>query len=216
MENIRWINTEEYLRNKNGDKPDPKINPVDRFKEVVAEFGPPDFLNPNPKGMAWWDEDTLKKRGKIWQSIMLIDEALVHDSPEPHYDFLYTFYKHGIPKNKVCDVIGISDSITYDKLKHELMARCHFLGANIATLTLAVKVSNGEMSLEQAKANYGPYIMSTATGKPGYDPDAIEKFQQYLSNNREIDRQSGGNGDDYYYKKYRKYKNKYLHLSRNN
>ncbi len=195
MQKIQWIHTEEYLRNKNGNMPDPRINPVTRLKDVINEFGQPDFLDPHPKGMAVWTEETLKQRGKIWQSILLIDEAWIHNSPEPHYDFLYTCYRHEVPKNKLCDVIGVSDSIIYDKLKHELTARCHFMGADIATLALAVKVSNGEMSLNEAKKNYGPYIMSTMPGMAGHDNNSAQKFIDFLSQNKEGNMNMHGGAD---------------------
>jgi hypothetical protein len=71
---------------------------------------------------------------------MVVDESVPHDTPVPHCDYTYITIKYHIDPKKLMDVLAISDSIMYDKLKEELTVRCSTLEANIATLVLADKV----------------------------------------------------------------------------
>jgi len=57
-------------------------------------------------------------------------------------------------------VLSISGSINYDGLKKLLTARCGGMGANLATLYLAMSLVSGNMSIQNIKKKglYGKYI----------------------------------------------------------
>ena len=171
---IQWINT-PHPSGKYGDS-----NPAARLLDVVKEFGPPDIIDKKSGGFAIWKKSTLQKRGFCWERIEIHDEQIPHNVPGPHTDFLYMQYKLNVPKDKINDVRGLSDSITYDPLKGVLSARCHFTGATYATLLLAKRIAKGEIKLTDAKKNYGPFIFKTMKEHKTYDPHAQNKYIKEL------------------------------------
>ena len=162
-------------------------NPSERYTEVVREFGPPDLVDRRKGGVAIWKCQTLKERGFPWYRVEIHDELVPHSKSLPHTDFLYTWYKIDIPKHLIPRVLSISDSITYDPLRQLLRARCHFHGANVATLWLAMKVVQGEM--KGTSKEYKRAILSTVPEmKQFYDPSAYDRYVEELAafNNTEM------------------------------
>ncbi len=147
-----------------------KSNPADRYYDVVKEFGLPSILDSRSGGVAIWDEEDLQKQNSCFTRIELRDEQVPH---KDHTDFLYAYMSLDIPDELICKILNLSESISYDPLKNEIRARCHFMGANVATLYLAKKIVIGEISLEEAKANYKIYV-ERATG------DMYQEMMQYL------------------------------------
>jgi hypothetical protein len=74
-----------------------------------------------------------------------------HCVPRHHHDYFYSSVEFFVPKDKVCDVLKISGSLNYDGLKKLLTARCGGIGANYATLYLAMLVASGKMSIQKVK-----------------------------------------------------------------
>lgn len=141
----------------------PRVNrfthtlPKKRFDDVVREFGTPTYVYNAPDGVAIWDSPDF------FEKVMLVDESVEHKSPKPHCDFLYSTVKVHIPVERLQNVLGLSQSIYYDRLKGHLTSRCHFMGANVATLLLALRIANDvdDMNIAGYYGSYGPTIMST-------------------------------------------------------
>ena len=182
---LNWIN-KGYPDGKHGN-----YNPKDRFKDVVAEFGEPDYVQGQRGGMAVWSKNTLKSRGHCWDRVLMLDEQIPHENPGPHVDFLYSWYSLYVPNDKINDVRAVSESITYDPLKRQVMGRCHFMGANAATVLLGKRVATGEMTLDEAKKNYGPLIMKTVKGHKTYDTNAYNSYIKELCDYREEQEKKG-------------------------
>jgi hypothetical protein len=169
----RWINKKTTQYPESGE-----LNPTDRYKRLVKRYGSPDVIDKNPGGVAVWKRETLKKRGAPWFRIEIRDQQIPHMKPAPHWDFLYLWYPLHVPEDKLMQVLGISKSITYDPLMQMIRARCHFMGANIATLWLVKKVVRGEM--KGTPDEYKAAIMSTMPTAPVYDPRAEARMVAYL------------------------------------
>lgn len=106
--------------------------PIQRYRDLVDEFGNPNILN---KSMAIWNKDVGP-----YNEIILKDEEIPHCCPKPHYDFLYSSISVKMNPLQKLVILAISKSVWYDELKQELWARCHFMGANVATLVLATRI----------------------------------------------------------------------------
>ena len=131
------------------------VLPKERYPDVVNEFGKPDFIINDKGGMAIW------KNKDFFEEIVLKDESIEHKKPAPHCDFLYSTVNVYIPDELIPKVLRLSRSVNYDNLKKELTARCHFMGANVATLYLAMQIVNDYESEESPKSKYGKTIAST-------------------------------------------------------
>jgi hypothetical protein len=145
----------------------------------VAEFGSPDLIDTSAGGGAVWFKKTLRARGKKYEQLMILDEAIPHANPSPHADFLYTQVRLAVPPELLRDVLGLSKSVQYDPLKKVLTARCHFSGANKATMYLAVKIALNILTLKEIQDTdfYRDTILRTIPGHPLYDPEAEHRYE---------------------------------------
>lgn len=154
-----------------------KSLPSERYPDLVAEFGKPDILSTKKGGLAIWYNKYP------YTSIILTDEEIPHCCPKPHYDFLTSSVCVTITDpQKLKEVLSISKSIWYDQLKGELYARCHFMGANVATLVLATRLllTDEVYSHEQLQSLYKDLIMSTMDENSTYD-ELTEELKRNLS-----------------------------------
>jgi len=117
------------------------------YAECVRMFGKPDAESWKEGGFAIW-----YTRGLFTEHI-LRDEDVRHCVPRPHHDYFYSSIRFYVPDDKLCDVLKISGSLNYDGLKKLLTARCGAIGANYATLYLAMAVASGKLTIKQVKSN---------------------------------------------------------------
>jgi len=111
---------------------------IQRFEDISTSIGPPDWASTHAGGGAGWENDTLAKQGLIFSSIRVMDEAVRHTSPMEHCDCLRVSITVNIPLGYLHDVLAVSESIMYDRLKQKLTVRCHFIGAAVAVLDTAL------------------------------------------------------------------------------
>ena len=157
-----------------------KFNPVKRYADMVSVYGEPKILDSAPGGRAIWTKEQLTKT--CFDELVLRDESIAHKEPAPHKDFLYATITYEVSDKRLPDVLSLSKSIYYDKLKKQITARCHFMGANVSTLLLAVKLAKRKGNMNKAKKaeEYKKSIMSTVPDSPSYDPMAYKKMEKKL------------------------------------
>ena len=119
--------------------------PKKYYEKCVEMFGEPTALASEKYGFAIW-----KTRG-LFEEHILRDEDIKHCVPAPHHDYFYSSVKFFVSPNKVWDVLKITGSLTYDGLKKTLTARCGGIGANIATIYLAMLVANDLIKIGDVK-----------------------------------------------------------------
>lgn len=108
--------------------------PVSYAKFLEKTFGEPDeFTN---EQAIWHNIDGFKK-------VVCKDEYIMHGSPAPHYDFVYSYIDLAIPENLSDELAECSGSILIDHLKNEVGARCASLTANAVTLNFCLDVVAG-------------------------------------------------------------------------
>ena len=129
--------------------------PKQRYTDLVEELGEPYFVVNKPGGLALWTNLGF------YQEIILRDESIKHTKPKPHCDFLYSTVKVYISEDVIDSIEDISESITYDRLKKELTARCHFMGANVATLQLAMEITINPGLVDNLKNEYESRIFAS-------------------------------------------------------
>ena len=115
------------------------------YLDLKHLYGKPEILINVKGGIAIWTKKELEAKGDfLHDEIVLRDEAVEHCVPAKHYDFLTSYIKVFIPKDKFLDVTSVSGSVTYDGLKKLLSARCGSLEANYATFVTCLAKLKGE------------------------------------------------------------------------
>mgnify|MGYP001417997867 CR=1 FL=1 len=152
--------------------------PRKRYTDVYKEFGSPTFRYNYPGGAAgWFNKGCFEK-------IMLVDESIEHLKPKPHCDFLYATVKCYIPFEYIMDVLSMSESVKYDQLKNTLTARCHFMGANVATLVLCVSIANHPEHTDMYLSRYGDLVMESMD--PKTYKDLRKELKELVKENHKI------------------------------
>ena len=112
-------------------------------------FGKPhEFTN---EQAVWHNIDGFKR-------VVCRDEYILHGSPKPHYDFVYSYIDLEIPEDLSDELAKCSGSILIDHLKNEVGARCGSLTANATTLNFCLDVVAGRT--EPVKEEYERRIIS--------------------------------------------------------
>lgn len=146
-------------------------------------YGQPSAVDPSSDGLAIWKADKLANG--CLNRIEVRDEAILHNIPTNHYDFVYAFVGYDLAASRFLDVTSLSGSIGYDQTRKELWARCGNIEAAIATLALATQIGEGYISLNYANANelLGHYLTASQ------DPNQAMRLNDLLCYN--IKHQSG-------------------------
>jgi hypothetical protein len=166
-----------------------EMNPVNRFDEKTIILGEPDFLDHEAGGNAVWFKRTLSKREdhfKCLERVEIKDMKVRHDHPATHFDFMTFEFK--IPSEKLNNALvgrlrrinRISKSIWADLLTGTISVRCHFDGANWASLYTVLMFLDRRTEIKEAIDNYPEMIFATIPDHPSYDENAIEKYVNYI------------------------------------
>ena len=117
--------------------------PVEYVKHLTKFFGAPDELT--YKRAVWYNKDGFKR-------VVILDEFILHTSPSPHYDYVYSYVDMKVPHNLSDDLARSSESILIDHLKGEVGGRCATLTANAVTIQYVIDVVEG--NVEPSKEEY--------------------------------------------------------------
>ena len=121
---------------------------ADYSKYLEKHFGPPDeFTN---EQTVWHGIDGFKR-------VVCRDEYILHGSPAPHYDFVYSYIDLEVDEDLSDELAKCSGSILIDHLKNEVGARCGSLTANAVTLNFCLDVVYGRT--EPVKEEYEKRIL---------------------------------------------------------
>ncbi len=116
---------------------------------LEKHFGEPDeFTN---EQAVWHGIDGFKR-------VVCRDEYILHGSPAPHYDFVYSYVDMEVPEDLSDELAKCSGSILIDHLKNEVGARCGSLTANATTLNFVMDVIAGRE--EPSKEKYEGRILA--------------------------------------------------------
>lgn len=123
--------------------------PAGYVKQLVKFFKNPDELT--HMRAVWYNKDGFKR-------IEVLDEFILHSSPLPHYDYVYSYVDLKVPHELSDDLAKSSESILIDHLKGEVGARCASLSANAVTLQYVMDVVEG--NIKPSKSEYEKRIKS--------------------------------------------------------
>ncbi len=119
-------------------------------KETMRRHGMPDEMTPS---MLVWNTNGP------WHKIVASNEVTKHVFPAPHPDVLEGTIKYRVPENKFDELARFDGSITVDRTRGLMSARCDADEHNFLALNLANDIITGRRTVEGARAFYGRAIM---------------------------------------------------------
>lgn len=129
----------------------------DLVGEMVNKYGEPSGVMAS---RVVWDEPS-----NPWSEIIIYRDAVDHEFPVPHQDFLEQSVLYEVPADKMDELAKFDGSVIVYLTKGRLAARCDKEGANILALNLAHDVITGEKNVEQARSAYADAIKQMKQGR---------------------------------------------------
>lgn len=143
--------------------------------ELNLRGKPTILVDPSPNGAAYFRNALGFYEWRIYGGS---EDAYLHMNPGPHRDFLQGIIRYPLLNNplkptpddwnRVATVSQLTESIVVYPLGH-LGGACHFVGATVATLALAIELAKEKMSLTEARRAYGPGIVPLLEEQQLYD-----------------------------------------------
>ena len=125
--------------------------------QVIAKYGAPDEYTASM--LVWHD------RGSFRRTIVHRDEV-PHAFPKQHLDVLEQVIAYRVPPEMADELTAFSGSISIDRTKGELSARCDREAMNILTLNLADEIMTTRATVTDARIAYALQAEAQAKGQP--------------------------------------------------
>lgn len=129
-------------------------------RQMLEQYGPP--MEATSEQLIWHDEGPYKR-------ITVTRVEHHHDFPTPHMDFLEHTVHYDVPSEKVSEITAYDGSVTLDRTRGEMSARCDLEGHNILSLNIAHDIVTGKHDAQSAQKTFGEVIAQDMLGKkPAY------------------------------------------------
>lgn len=128
--------------------------------QMLDKYGPPQEAT--SEKLVWHNQGPYKR-------INVTRAEHHHDFPKPHMDYMEHTIAYQVPADKVGALTKYDGSLTFDRTRGEMSARCDLEGHNILTLNLAHDIATGKKDADAARKAFGQNVVDDAKGK--YPPD---------------------------------------------
>ena len=132
---------------------------------TIAKHGAPHGVT--PEAMVWTDVAPYK-------AIMVTKHEDHHDFPMPHMDFMQHTISYLVPADKAAELAAFDGSLTYDRTRGLMSARCDLEAHNLLTLNLAHDIIEGKKTAAEARVAFGKIV---AEDNAGMNPAYTAKLQ---------------------------------------
>ena len=118
-------------------------------KGIMKIHGAPDEVTPT---MLVWNNSGP------WKRIIATKTATPHRFPAPHPDLVEQTLSYEVPENKFDELARFDGSVTVDRTRGEMAARCDTEFHNVLALNLAHDIITGKRGVENARAFYARVV----------------------------------------------------------
>lgn len=125
-------------------------------QQMLAKYGAPQEVT--AEKLVWHNQGPYKR-------ITVTKMEHHHDFPKPHMDYMEHTIAYRVPTEKADALTAYDGSLTFDRTRGEMSARCDLEGHNILTLNLANDIVMGKKSAEEARKDFGQNVVDDALGK---------------------------------------------------
>ena len=124
-------------------------------EEMMAKYGEPAVVG--ERMLVWHDTGPFVKT-------VVMRDAVPHNFPMPHVDYLTQTVKHTVPASKLAALSEYDGSVWYHRTRGELSAQCDVEAMNLLALNLAHDVASGARTAADARAFYAKTAMAFKGG----------------------------------------------------
>ena len=125
-------------------------------QQMIDRYGPPNEATPTK--LFWY-------RNGPWKRTEITSDAVAHNFPAPHTDFLTQVIDYRVPPEKIPDIVRFDGSIFIDRTKGEVAARCDAEAANVLGMNMVHEIVTGKRTVEEAREATAQNTVAYATGR---------------------------------------------------
>jgi hypothetical protein len=122
---------------------------------LIGKYGNPNVVD--DRMLVWFDT------GPFIRTVLMRD-AVPHNFPMPHVDYLTQTILYRVPANKVDDLFEYDGSVWVHRTRGELSAQCDMEALNYLALNLAHDIASERRSVADARAFYARTAMEFKQG----------------------------------------------------
>jgi len=111
-------------------------------EQMIEKYGPPNEANPTK--LFWYNNGP-------WKRTELSRDAVVHNWPTVHSDFLTQVIDYRVPPEMFHMIAMFDGSILCDRTRGEVMARCDTESANVLGMNMVHEIVTGKRTVEEAR-----------------------------------------------------------------
>lgn len=131
---------------------------------MMDQYGDPDEATESL--LIWRENDP-------WLRTMVYKEPVDHEFPMPHKDVLEQFISYEVEPHFFDELAEYDGSVIVERTKGEISARCDKEAANFLALNLAHEITEGNMSVYEARETYAESVKAAQKGNP---PERMQGF----------------------------------------
>ncbi len=125
-------------------------------QQMIDRYGPPNEATPTK--LFWY-------RNGPWKRTEITSDAVAHNFPAPHTDFLTQVIDYRVPAEKIPEIVRFDGSIFIDRTKGEVAARCDAEAANVLGMNMVHEIVTGKRTVEEAREATAQNTVAYATGR---------------------------------------------------
>ena len=122
---------------------------------LIGKYGAPSVVS--DRMLVWYDMGPLVKTA-------LVRDAVPHNFPMPHTDYLTQTVLHRVPTDKLDDLFEYDGSVWVHRTRGELSAQCDVESMNFLALNLAHDIIMGTRTASDARDFYARTAMAFKRG----------------------------------------------------
>lgn len=111
-------------------------------QQMLTRYGPPNEATPTR--LIWY-------RNEHWKRTEITSDAVVHNWPTVHTDFLTQTIDYRVPLPLISAVAEFDGSVTVDRTRGEVSARCDSEAANVLGLNMMHEIATGKRDVASAR-----------------------------------------------------------------
>lgn len=134
-------------------------------QEIMDKYGVPEGVT--ERRLIWYNSGP-------WKRTELFRDAVPHNFPKQHPDFLEQIIDYQVPNEKADELLEYDGSVMFERTKGELSARCDQEPANFLAINLAHDIVTEQTSVEEARREYAETMQRMMAGE---SPSTVQGFQ---------------------------------------
>ncbi len=125
-------------------------------EQMLERYGPPNEATPTK--LFWYHNGP-------WKRTEITSDAVAHNFPAPHTDFLTQVIDYRVPPEKIPDIVRFDGSIFIDRTKGEVAARCDAEAANVLGMNMVHEIVTGKRTVEEAREATAQNTVAYSAGR---------------------------------------------------